>query len=26
MTPMTTDDLTGQVFGAFAPAPGDRRD
>jgi len=22
MTPMTTDDLTGQVFGAFAPAPG----
>ncbi len=26
MTPMTTDDLTGQVFGAFAPAPGDRQD
>jgi len=26
MTPMTPDDLTGQVFGAFALAPGDRQD
>jgi len=26
MTPMTPDDLTGQVFGAFALAPGDRPD